>query len=510
MAWYRAGGSKPKQNKTVTPKATSQTVKPDAGKELAQVTVNGDADLKAENIKKGINIFNVLGQYLPSGQYVWSKNEIATFYKDGKTVLGDCQYLGLNARMAALNDDAYLFYGGGGTTIFKLNGSAWRSVGNSPVQVNYLAVATYNGKIHILGDNVHYTYDGSNWQQISSGINFNATYFSAVEYKNKLHVIGSNAHYTYDGSNWEKLANLPVTFSRPSICVYDDNIYLQASSGATGYGYKYDGLNWTTTAIIGRQNVEINTFTMGVSNNTLYGLHTQDGSSNSVLYKYNKTTNKWSSIDATNTGGQWAYNCGCVINDNFYALVHPNSGGTTNGFLSLATKGITVGDFVEFVASDNSAEYPEFSIQNGFYYTKIDNVPYFLAKLFNCSRFVIDEVTFASDTKQIKDLVFPHSLGEIPKVSLIYAVADWETIQSVGETGNNHMLLNLYTPANRTNYIGMFSIARYNTATYGHQYYSGQASDTYHAINNIHINNAGSASGGYVYKGITYRIITMV
>lgn len=63
MAWYRAGGSKPKQNKTVTPKATSQTVKPDAGKELAQVTVNGDADLVAANIRTGKNIFGIDGSY---------------------------------------------------------------------------------------------------------------------------------------------------------------------------------------------------------------------------------------------------------------------------------------------------------------------------------------------------------------------------------------------------------------------------------------------------------------
>lgn len=50
------------QSKSVTPKASSQTIKPDSGYNgLSQVTVNGDSDLKASNIAKGVNIFGVTG-----------------------------------------------------------------------------------------------------------------------------------------------------------------------------------------------------------------------------------------------------------------------------------------------------------------------------------------------------------------------------------------------------------------------------------------------------------------
>jgi len=56
------------QAKTVTPSASQQVVEPDSGYDgLSAVTVSGDADLVAGNIKKDVEIFGVTGNYEGSG-----------------------------------------------------------------------------------------------------------------------------------------------------------------------------------------------------------------------------------------------------------------------------------------------------------------------------------------------------------------------------------------------------------------------------------------------------------
>lgn len=53
----------PTEEKSATPSATAQDITPTEGKFLSKVTVAGDANLIAENIKSGVTIFGIVGTY---------------------------------------------------------------------------------------------------------------------------------------------------------------------------------------------------------------------------------------------------------------------------------------------------------------------------------------------------------------------------------------------------------------------------------------------------------------
>ena len=61
------GGSANLQVKYATPSAAAQNIEPDSGYDgLERVLINGDSDLAASNIKKGVSIFNVTGTLNPA------------------------------------------------------------------------------------------------------------------------------------------------------------------------------------------------------------------------------------------------------------------------------------------------------------------------------------------------------------------------------------------------------------------------------------------------------------
>lgn len=119
------GGSSPVlQSKTVTPGASAQTVRPDSGYDgLSQVTVNGDTDLVASNIKSGVNIFGVTGNYSGTSTSPKMQTKTVTPGASAQDVTPDSGYDGLSKVTVA--GDADLIPGNikSGVNIFGVTGS---------------------------------------------------------------------------------------------------------------------------------------------------------------------------------------------------------------------------------------------------------------------------------------------------------------------------------------------------------------------------------------------------
>lgn len=117
----------PSQSKSVTPSSVDQNIIPDNGRLLSSVAVSGDADLVAENIKSGVNIFGIDGTFEGKGQYVWERYEVIPPYL---RFIGNEDFT-LKTENTAVNWDGTLEYSTDTTTWNVWDGTEISSSGNN-------------------------------------------------------------------------------------------------------------------------------------------------------------------------------------------------------------------------------------------------------------------------------------------------------------------------------------------------------------------------------------------
>ena len=138
------------QAKSVTPSAAAQTVKPDSGYDgLSQVTVSGDTNLTAGNIKKGVSIFGVIGAYEEAASGGNGNNNCEAYLVDVtnpavnfKTASGTIKVYGYAYATSSSG------WGGSTTSVYAFNGTNYyKSVSYGSPQSTNITLGVSGGKL---------------------------------------------------------------------------------------------------------------------------------------------------------------------------------------------------------------------------------------------------------------------------------------------------------------------------------------------------------------------------
>ena len=138
------------QAKSVTPSAAAQNVTPDSGYDgLSQVTVSGDTNLTAGNIKKGVSIFGVIGAYEEAASGGNGNNNCEAY-------LVDVTNPAVNFKTASGTIKAYGYayatsssgWGGSTTSVYAFNGTNYyKSVSYGSPQSTNITLGVSGGKL---------------------------------------------------------------------------------------------------------------------------------------------------------------------------------------------------------------------------------------------------------------------------------------------------------------------------------------------------------------------------
>lgn len=202
--------AKPEQEKTVTPTASGVVVTPDADYTLSKITVNGDSNLTAGNIKSGVKIFGVTGTYnnakpeqtktvdlsMASGNQVVSPDSGKVLSK--VTVNKPSTLIPDNIKKDVNIGGVIGTLESGGGSGFP-NGTEWTQ--SNITTGTFYSVANANGLwVTGSGNGLYYSIDGKTWTQS----NVTADFFNSMLNANGIWVIGSSNGIYYSVS-WEPL-----------------------------------------------------------------------------------------------------------------------------------------------------------------------------------------------------------------------------------------------------------------------------------------------------------------
>ncbi len=218
--------------KTITPTTASQIAVSSGYYTGGDVTVAGDSNLVAGNIKSGVSIFGVAGTHsggsggFPNGTE-WTQSNIAK----------------ANGYFNAVHCEDGLWVAGGGMNVglyYSEDGKTWMQ-SNITTSTFFKAVHKANGLwVASAISGLYYSEDGKIWMQ--SNITSDGT--KAIVYANGLWVTGEKAYYSEDGKTW-----IQGTLSDVRDILFANGLWV--ASASNNLYYSEDGKTWTKSITIG-------------------------------------------------------------------------------------------------------------------------------------------------------------------------------------------------------------------------------------------------------------------
>lgn len=245
---YEGGSTPTLQTKTVTPSSSDQVVEPDQGYDgLSEVTVYGDSDLVAGNIKKDVVIFGVTGSY-EGGGAPSLQNKTVNPSTSQQTVQADSGYDGLdtvtvNAVTSSIDNNIQSGNIKKDVVILGVTGSY--EGGSTPVLESKTVTPDFSsGDVVVEPDQ---GYDGLEDVTITKDSDLIAS-----NIKSGVEIFGITGNYSAGGTLddiYDEFVQLAHTYNlnyvNGLVCI-DDTLYMYNSRNI----YRYDATNDSWTEIV--------------------------------------------------------------------------------------------------------------------------------------------------------------------------------------------------------------------------------------------------------------------